>query len=562
MANSKYIDNQGVEYIITDNDEINRGGEGIIYKIQKSNNEVAKIYHTNKINFTKTKFDYLQQLDKNTFVIPEKILYNNNKIAGYIMKYVSADYQPVSSFFNQAFCIKHNIDEKTKLKIAENLIRAMQQAHNKSIIIGDFNQFNILVKTTGEIQIIDTDSYETPGESHSGTLLEEIRDYLYPGKPTKESDFFALAVIIFYLFTHTHPFKGIHSVHKNLKERIIHKISVLSKNPDLKTPKCYRPVSQKNLSEQFERIFDKGERFLISIDTKSTSIVLPIKIQKNISQEKDIFIKNIVENEIIINSYFCENIGYFETQNSFTILKTSQKSYFERLGVIAKTQADEIFTGKRNIIIRKSEKLYHYKSSKNQTELNFKIPQQSETHILGNTIINIDSENMYIIYIDEIINNSIKNDRISVSGRSFSRHNGLFQNIGGKRRIFFNTGKNIASVTSSKNIKAIMQTGIAGIISEIDTDRLIHRFYIADGLTVKYSDELQNNSHIAYMPLDSRNGFIFEPSDNKISIYRTEDFEKISELNCSIIHEQTKLYYTKSGIVAINEDSAFLLNTK
>ncbi len=560
MATKKYITENGIEYNFSDKDEINRGGEGIIYKT-KDNKLVAKIFHSNNVNLTVSKFNFLQKLNKNIFITPQSILKYADKIAGYIMEYIQPEFNPISAFFNSAFCQKNNIDDKIKLKISQNLINAVKSAHDNSIIIGDLNQFNVLVNLKGEIKIIDTDSFETPGEKHSGKMLEEIRDYLYNGQISTESDYFALAVNIFNLFTYTHPFKGIHSKHKRLQDRMIHKISVLSQDIDLKIPKCFRDISDVNLNEQFFKIFNEGQRFLISVDSTQTKVIQdfkPIKIQ---TDEKDVSIKQILENENILNACFAKEQGFIETSDRFIVFNSNQKTYVSRKAVISKNIVDEIFIGNKNIILKKEEKLYNYINENQIIELsNINIKKNTVYQKIENILISVDEESMHTIYIDEIINNSVKNERTPVSGKSFTNYNGFIQNIGGKRRIFYNTGKNIATTKSDKNLKAVYQIENAGIISEIENDKLVNRFFNIKGLEIEFSEEISNFSHIAFMKTDKENGFIFEPSHEKINIYRTQDFALISEISCNIINEQTRLYYTNSGIIAINENSAFLVN--
>lgn len=561
MANKKYISDKGIEYIFNDNDEINRGGEGIIYKKKSAKHTVAKIYHSKSINFTLSKFNFLQKLDKNIFVTPQSILNYRKKTAGYLMEYIKPEFTPISAFFNNSFCLKNNITYKIKLKIADNLIKAVKSAHDNSIIIGDLNQFNILVNIKGEIKIIDTDSFETPGEKHSGTMLEEIRDYLYNGAVSIESDYFALAVMIFYLLSSTHPYKGIHAKIKGLQDRMIHKISVLSQTSDFKIPKCYKEISDSILKEQFINIFNKGQRFLLNIN--QTSIIKTIKKVKKSSttKEKDILLSSIIENKTIINADFLLETGYIETAENFIIFQTNQKTYINRKTIISKEYADEIYIGNKNIILKKSNKLYQYTDENKTIELaNIKLPEDCIVNKLENILTVVDEENMFTIYIDEIINKSVRNKRTPVSGRSFTNHSGFIQNIGGKRRIFYNTQKNIASVKTDKYLKAVYQNNNAGIISEIEADKLIHRFFVIKGLEIYFSNKIAEFSHIAYMKDGKENGFVFEPDDNKINIYRTQDFALISEISCSIINKQTRLFYTKSGIIAINENSTFLIN--
>ena len=246
MPEQTYFSNKGKKYIIKDSDEIHRGGEGKIMTIGSSDDIVAKIYHDNIQPISEEQFNFLSKIKNKIFVVPTELLKSEKgKIVGFIMEYISRDFFPISSILNKNFCRQNKINETFKRKTAQKLIDAVDYAHKNKIVAGDFNQYNILINKKGDIRLIDTDSYQTPAHKHSGILLDDIRDFLYGGTVSKNSDFFALSVMLFYSFTYTHPFKGIHKKYKKISDRMVQKIPIFRKDPNLKIPKVYQAVADR-----------------------------------------------------------------------------------------------------------------------------------------------------------------------------------------------------------------------------------------------------------------------------------------------------------------------------
>ncbi|NJO91045.1 MAG: hypothetical protein HC831_20335 [Chloroflexia bacterium] len=218
---------------------------------------MPKIYHNGVVPISKLRFDQLQKLDNETFVKPLDLLFSYSEIVGFTMEYAGSDYFPFSALFNRSFCQRNAISDKFKTTIANKLIEAVKQAHFNGFVIGDLNQYNVLVNKSGDIKLIDVDSYETPGHKHTGILLDEIRDYYYKGIVSMNSDYFALSVLLFYLLTYTHPFKGVHEKYKSLAERMILQLPVFVNDSLLKVPKCFEPIQDKNIQGKFEKMYRK-----------------------------------------------------------------------------------------------------------------------------------------------------------------------------------------------------------------------------------------------------------------------------------------------------------------
>ena len=564
MPKFKVYTNTGKSFFLKDENEIHRGGEGRILLIDAQKNRVAKIYHKGIKPITKERFDALQKLDKLLFLIPQELLLQKNTVVGYTMEFAGKEFFPLSSCFSKSYCVRMKMTGKTQAKIAKSLIEAVKTAHKNSIVIGDLNQFNVLVNAKGDIKLIDTDSYKTPGFAHSGLLLDEIRDYLYQGVVSESSDYFALSVLLFYLLSYTHPFKGIHQKFKKLSDRMIHKIPVFANDPLLKVPKCYHALSDKHLQSEYNRLYLKGERFILSFAGTAVKTAKPkIPVLKRFD-EKELIITPIIQNENIIDVKFGASTGYIETEEQFIVYSTSNKAYISRKFKISKRYYDTVFLTDDNVLLRKDDTLYHYKNDQDIVRIsNFQIPRNAIVHQSGNILMIIGKNQMYKLYLDEIRNSSITNKRIEVFGPAFSHHNGLVQNVGGVQRIFYNTGKDIATVKAEKSIKMMYQQANVGMIQTVENKQLANYYFKIIGLKQEFSAlQAEQFNNFAFMPATGGEGFIFEPVDNKILLRRTQDFNIISEIKSNIISAQSSLSYTRSGIIVWEDNSVYLINKK
>jgi serine/threonine protein kinase len=552
----------GKTIILKDEDEIHRGGEGRIILLPPKTGLVAKIYLPGIKGIDESRFDQLQVLDKDLFVRPIDLLYKNGDVVGYTMEYAGKEYFPLSALFSQNFILRNGIDETYKKKIAQKLIDAVKSAHFAGFVIGDLNQYNVLLNLNGDIRFIDVDSYETPGYKHTGILLDDIRDYYYQGIVNMNSDYFALSVLLFSLFTYMHPFKGIHPKYKTLAERMIHKIPVFYDDPLLKIPKCYQPVGNKEIQEEFDKLYLHGQRFLLSINGLPVGKTYVKPQLVNYLDEKDIKIQTIFNDKKLRNVYFNQKLGYIETESEFIIYQSVARGNLSKIMEFDKNQYDRIFVGDQNIIGLKKQKLFILNEKSKPVEIqNFNIPKDSIFYQLGNILITICLGQMYWVYLDEVLNNSIRIKRTEIFSESFTYHSGLIQNTGGVQRIFYNTGKDIATVKLTKPAKKVYQAGNVGIVQFIENKRVVNQYFNVLGLNLEFKNaNIESFHEFGYMPGDKENGFVFEPSDSKIIIRRTSDFEIVSEVPCSLVSAQSSLFSSSAGIVIWEMDKVYLVN--
>lgn len=558
-------DKDGNKIQVDESKELARGGEGRIIQVTKD--KVVKLYLPGISPMPESKYDALYKLKSNVFMKPEKLLYDNRKkIAGFSMNILPPDYYPLYSALNINFCNRHGIDESYKVRMSNKLIDAMSYAHKQNIIIGDFNPFNMSINDKCGLIFIDVDSYETPGNPHSGRLLDEIRDYLYNGEVNKNSDFFSLAVVIFNFLTNVHPFKGVHKQYGSMQDRMIKKIPVLKNDPDLKVPKCYQPIKDQFLADQFERIFLGGERFLISLKP-GTKIQVKQKIKVKQQDDQLMIYEMLNENVMFIeasNNRLCAHI-----KDQTVVFDTSYKGQFREIGRLDKSH--KTFPIKDKVFWLDGRKLYYTSDFKEKVEIsNFEVNNPLVINQYDNILVVITEDMMHKVYLDEIImtknhltgkvRHDIKVENTTVFGRGFKKYSGMVQYINGRSFVYYNHNGVLNHLNfPDMHIKDMIQNKNIGIAQIVDDDKVRYNLFNIKGLKVEFdTDDLKGLRRIGY----KENNFLIVPEDDALSFRRVLDFAEIANFKCNLVDENSEVYVTDAGIVVNNGTGLYLINKK
>jgi serine/threonine protein kinase len=572
----KAITENGTSITLLDKNEIKRGGEGKILTIPELPDQVAKVYlNPNTSHLSIAQKEALSALDTNYFVKPLELIYSDNKkkkeILGFTMDFIPDDFVPLMVFFNKNFCVSNNIDYDFKTKLATRLIQILEGAHQSDIVIGDLSGLNILVNMQGAVRFLDVDSYDTPVHTHSSVLFDEIRDYLYNGKVSKESDYFALAILIFTIFCHLHPFKGVHKIYKSIAERMINKIPVFVSDPDLIIPKCYEPIQEKMVQVQFEELFLEGKRFLLKLQTIQTLQATQTKVILNVLQADQLILKELYtldKGEVIQKSFFNTETGYIATNHKYMLWKVQAKGFADKFLEIPRGNFDHIFLGLKNIVATKGGKFFIHQNGQSWLELkNIQFLEGMRFYQIQNILVIVDSAYMRWMYLDDVIQDQIRIEQQSVFGAGFDVFNGLIQNTGGVQYVFYHSGKTISTVKSSTQllaVKIISTVGIAMIENKQGNETsLQYLLFSVDGLEMKLS---QMNIHslktIAFQSINSKEGLVFEAEDNQLVVRSSKDFQVLQSIECPVISAESQLYYTQAGIIATEQNFCYLINTK
>ncbi len=221
-----YFDSKGNSISLVK--EVNRSGEGVIWETNRKGC-LAKIYHQP----TSEKIGKLKVMVANPPDDPMKgknrvsiawaidlIKDNRNNYVGFLMPKIINSVQLLEVYNSKLRNKKFpNFNWYCLHITALNLASIINALHIKNYIVGDMKAQNILVNGSGQVSIVDTDSfqvvdlktntvYRCPVGSEGFTPAELIGKDIKTVTQTRYHDRFRLGVIIYHLlFTH-HPFMG------------------------------------------------------------------------------------------------------------------------------------------------------------------------------------------------------------------------------------------------------------------------------------------------------------------------------------------------------------------
>lgn len=545
-------DANGVKYTLDNNKVLGSGGEGQIIPI--GGNKVAKLYFKASDALSQTKITELSPLDGNLFIKPQIAVTGDYN--GYIMEELNlSDYYPIYSLYSPMFANKRGLPNDYKRVLAEKLIKGIKNAHDNGIVIGDLNPFNIMVNDKLDLKFIDVDSYQTKSYKHNDKLLEEVRDYYFNGKVSEDSDYFALSVMVFNLFTGLHPYKGIHKIYRDkLKDREINNISLLNEKEigNIKVPKFYTPISDAALKDMFYEIYQLNKRFLIDMNGKHIDTVK--------------FDAIVMSNELLIKELFSGNVKNVISSNKYlAIITDTEKRLFsaEGKGIIMNAgvvdKSENLILTDKNIYSLRYGHLRHY---------DFKAKQFNEITSLQLTnvhcakqyenilVVITKDDKMYTIYLDDVYMNNIKYTVSNVYHKSFIKINGLHEVLGKNSVIFYNANNKISTYIIKEKIVDIVQNENTGIYTVNDKNKVKHLLFTIN----KYGDMKTKEIDEVY-PYTSNEKFIILYSDDKLHFLDKETLNEVVAFETTGL-DNYNISFTNGGIVVYNNSKVNVLNTK
>jgi DNA-binding helix-hairpin-helix protein with protein kinase domain len=206
----------------------NSGGEGSIWTLEspKLANAVVKLFHPQKLaergfaDHMEKKIRAMNQIDNDdqSMAWPRFSVYNKNRqFIGFVMRRVegkelSMVMHPLAS---KPLCRGWNRGQY--IRLALDLAMRTKTLHQKGIVLGDINPNNFLAHLSQHsLCFIDTDSYQFSSNGKTYRCLVGMPEYTPPEYQglsfrtfdrTRESDHFALAVLIFQILMRgKHPF--------------------------------------------------------------------------------------------------------------------------------------------------------------------------------------------------------------------------------------------------------------------------------------------------------------------------------------------------------------------
>jgi len=265
---------------------IGKGGEADVYDIGQ--NRALKIFKTPKHpDFTglvseqgnarlriieqQKKLPKFPRLNHKRVIAPVDLVYQGKKIVGYTMNLIK-NAEPIMMYSKKGFRMQGADDEAVR-NVFQDMHVTLKAIHEKGLVIGDFNDLNILVRND-EAYFIDTDSWQYANFScHVFTakfldplLVDKNATEFLPIRPfNKSADWYSFAVMYFQSLLFVDPYGGVYRPKKKVDRlngnlRPLKRITVF--HSEVRYPKPARPyeVLPDDLLHHFDKIFVKDKR--------------------------------------------------------------------------------------------------------------------------------------------------------------------------------------------------------------------------------------------------------------------------------------------------------------
>jgi len=273
--------------------ELGRGGEGAVYELQSHSGLVLKKYNetlsAGKIDKLKLMVSMRSPAIEAYAAWPVDLVRDDTGFCcGFVMKKLSG-YVPLHMVFSPMDRKKMFPDKGYNflVHVARNLATAFFKLHEAGLVVGDVNEGNILISSSGLVAFIDCDSFQVKGEKNYFYCEVGVPRYTPPELLKKGSfehvvrtvstDSFSLAVLIFQLlFLGRHPFAGKNRSAGDIDEETAIRLQYFAYSLDKKKNKLSPPadsLSITNLSDDlitfFHQAFEQDERPLPAVWVKA-----------------------------------------------------------------------------------------------------------------------------------------------------------------------------------------------------------------------------------------------------------------------------------------------------
>lgn len=206
-------------------------------------------------------------------VSPTDLAYDkkiNGQIAGYVMPYLDG-VEPLLSYADKRFRDQLGIDANQVVKVFQNLYELVDSVHAANVVIGDFNDLNVLVNTNDEAFLVDADSMQFGAffaQTFTVRFIDQLLcppDRLVLVRPHNEdSDWYAFTTMLFQSLLFINPYLGTHRPKAGLPlrndARVLNRVTVFS--PDVIYPKTALPYSvlPDDILEHFKQVYEQDKR--------------------------------------------------------------------------------------------------------------------------------------------------------------------------------------------------------------------------------------------------------------------------------------------------------------
>ena len=206
-------------------------------------------------------------------IAPVDLVYDKasaGAVVGYTMPYLK-NMEVLLQFGDRKYREQGGIDGNQVADIFRELHGMVTQVHKGGVVIGDFNDLNVLVDGQGQVYLVDADSMQY-GKFFCRTFTSRFVDPLRCDQSQLtltqphnfDSDWYAFNVMLFQSMLYAGPYGGVHKPAngKRLQHdaRVLDRLTVFSQ--DVIYPKPALPYDRlpDDLLEHFRRVYEKDER--------------------------------------------------------------------------------------------------------------------------------------------------------------------------------------------------------------------------------------------------------------------------------------------------------------
>ena len=250
-----------IKFDTTNRTPLTEGGEGAIYEY---NGKIVKVFKPHiDLSTKERKVNALVKLALPKAVVKpiDSVTDSRGRFIGYYMDKVTGE--EFKRLSNKKFVTANNIDTKFVLSLLVKVQSVLDEVHRKNIYVGDLNDQNILFDMSGNIYLIDCDSW-TVGNDKCSVAMDLFKDpKLKADNFNADTDNYAFSVLAWKCLTRIHPFGGTMKPDMAILERMKKGISVIDRKEVTlpRTVKSWNGFSPDLLNE-FKAVFEKGQRNL------------------------------------------------------------------------------------------------------------------------------------------------------------------------------------------------------------------------------------------------------------------------------------------------------------
>lgn len=557
-----------IKFDTTTRTPLTEGGEGFIYEY---NGKIIKTFKPHiDIAAKERKINALMRSNLPQAVIKpiDMVSDMRRRFIGYSMKKVTGE--EFKRLSNRKFVTANNITTKDILSMLVKVKKVLEVLHNQHIYIGDLNDQNILFDASGNVFLIDCDSW-TVGNDKCTVAMDMFKDpKLQEDNFNADTDIYAFAVLAWKSLTRVHPFGGSTEPDVPILDRIKKGMSVIGRS-EVKLPRTTKMWNgfSPQLVTEFKNIFESNLRTLS--DNMQDMLMNLTLCQKD---------KEYYYNKFSSCPY-CDNSAKVNKKPFFQGVVGELKLYVIYDGTKIKTIFDRYtYLDNDNYVHNGTEvkaytPMYRYHYTKDRVWImespdcftfgNEKIYQiekkyRSAIEVVGNKIYYISTKNT-LMQLEIMTNGNAINNICKVSGTAYFAVSGENYCV-----VNYYTGKLIININGTNTIidytSDIVNYGIhydmtgKWLIILEESSGKFDTYVIKKG-KVDYQTDNINYSCQLNCPCIS-NSTIFIPIDGKI---RGFSYQKsvFKDFECSVISEESKLIKEKNRFVIVNLENVYHL---